>query len=63
MKTLFSLLNLVFGILFLLIGLGAFLTVSKTPVNIAIGIVPVAAGFVCLWLCRESAASRQARMP
>jgi hypothetical protein len=54
MKNLFSLVNLVIGTLFLLIGLGIFLSVTHQPQNMGAGIVATSIGAVCLWLAKES---------
>jgi hypothetical protein len=56
MKNLFSLFNFVLGILFLLIGLGIFLSISHQPQNMGAGIVTTCIGAVCLWLAKESTA-------
>jgi hypothetical protein len=57
MKNLFSLVNLVIGTLFLLIGLGIFLSISHQPQNMGAGIVATSIGAVCLWLAKQSTAS------
>lgn len=59
MKTLFSLVNFVVGILSLLIGFGNFLFLAHNPSSATVGLVAMVVGATCLWLASESIFSRQ----
>lgn len=63
MKNLFSLINLVVGVLFGLIGWGVFLSVSNHPQNMGAGIFAVSVAAVCLWLAKESALEGERLVP
>lgn len=54
MKTFFSLVNFVVGILALLIGFGNFLFLAHNPSNTIAGLLAMVVGATCLWLASES---------
>ena len=54
MKTFFSMVNFVVGILALLIGLGNFLFLASNPTSTIAGLVAMVVGAVFLWLASES---------
>ena len=53
MKTTLVLLNLVSGILILLLGAAAFLSLTNNPLAAVVGVVAVTLAAVCLWLASE----------
>jgi len=59
MKTFFSLVNFVVGILALLIGFGNFLFLAHNPASTIAGLVSMVVGAACLWLASESILGRQ----
>jgi len=54
MKTFFSLVNFVVGILALLIGFGNLLFLAHNPASATVGLVAMVVGATCLWLASES---------
>lgn len=54
MKTFFSLVNFVVGILALLIGLGNFLFIPHNPTAAVTGAVTVVVGVTFIWLATEA---------
>ncbi len=62
MKTLFSLINLIVGLLSLLVGAGIFLGLSRNPSSAALGLVALALAATSLWLVKQSAFSRQGQL-
>lgn len=53
MKTFFSLVNFVVGILALLIGLSHFLFLTHNPASTIAGLIALVVGAICLWLARK----------
>lgn len=54
MKTFFSLINFVVGMLALLIGLGNFLFLTNNPAGAVAGVVALVVGATFLWLATEA---------
>ena len=54
MKTFFSLVNFVVGILSLLIGFGNFLFLANNPAGAVAGVVAMVVGVTFLWLATEA---------
>jgi hypothetical protein len=61
MKTFFSLVNFVVGILALLIGLGNFLFVTHNPTAVVTGAVTIAVGATFVWLATAAMFSSATR--
>jgi hypothetical protein len=61
MKTFFSLVNFVVGILALLIGVGNFLFLDNNPAGAVAGVVALVVGATFLWLATEAMFSRPKR--
>lgn len=54
MRTCFSLVNFVVGVLALMIGFGNFLFLANNPASTIAGLLAMVAGATCLWLASES---------
>jgi len=54
MQKFFSLVNLTIGLLFLLVGSGIFVSLSRTPANAGAGFVALLIAAACLWLAKQS---------
>ena len=57
MKTIFTMINLVGGILVLLLGSAAILNETHNPAVVLVGVVAVALAAFCLWLANEYVSS------
>lgn len=53
MKTTFTMINVIGGVLIFLLGLAAVLNELHSPVTALVGIVAVGLAAVCLWLASE----------
>jgi hypothetical protein len=62
MKNFFSLINLIFGILSLLVGSAILRGFSQTFAYAGAGFLAVAIAVVCLWLSKESLVQGQRRL-
>lgn len=58
MKTLFSLINFVVGMVALLIGFGNLLFLGNTPTSVVAGGVATVVGLIFLWLATQAMFSR-----
>ena len=63
MKNFFSLVNLTIGLLFLLVGSGIFVSISRTPANAGAGFVALLIAAVCLWLAKQSVFDGKVQLP
>jgi hypothetical protein len=57
MKTIFTMINLVGGILVLLLGVAAVLNETRSPFAAVVGGVAVALAAICFWLANEYASN------
>jgi len=63
MKNFFSLVNLTIGLLFLLVGSGIFVSISRTPANTGAGLVALLIAAACLWLAKQSVFAGKEQLP
>ena len=63
MQKFFSLVNLTIGLLFLLVGSGIFVSISRTPANAGAGFVALLIAAVCLWLAKQSVFQDKVQLP
>jgi hypothetical protein len=63
MKKFFSLVNLTIGLLFLLVGSGIFVSISRTPANAGAAFVALLIAAACLWLAKQSVFAGKAQLP
>jgi hypothetical protein len=63
MKKFFSVVNLTIGLLFLVVGSGIFVSISRTPANAGAGFVALLIAAACLWLAKQSVFEAKAQLP
>ena len=62
MKTFFSIVSLVVGIIALLLGVRIFHFIAQNPLNVAAGLVVLAVGATCVWLARQTVSDGDMRL-
>ena len=63
MKNFFGLVNLTIGLLFLVVGSGIFVSISRTPANAGAALVALLIAAVCLWLAKQSVFDGKVQLP